>query len=54
MSESGPEQGQGSSRILEIPSDIFEAKGEVNGGILSEGGIEPSDPIKWSRDPTTL
>jgi hypothetical protein len=51
MSESGPIQGQGLSHFLETPSDIFEAKGEVNDGIPSEGGIEPSDPIKWSRDP---
>jgi hypothetical protein len=50
MSESGLEQGQGSSRILEIPSDIFEAKGDIDGGIPSEGGIEPSAPIKRSRD----
>jgi hypothetical protein len=51
MTESGPVQGQGSSRFLEMPSDIFEAKGEVGGGIPLEGGIEPSDPIERSRDP---
>jgi hypothetical protein len=31
-----------------MPSDIFEAKGEVDGGIPLEGGIEPSDPIEQS------
>jgi hypothetical protein len=51
MSESEPVQGRGSSRILEMLSDIFEAKVEVDGGIPSEGGIEPSNPIKRSRDP---
>jgi hypothetical protein len=51
MSESGLVQGQGLSHFLEMPSDIFEAKGEVNSGIPSEGGSEPSDPTKWSRDP---
>jgi hypothetical protein len=51
MAEGGPIQGQGLSRFLETPSDIFEAKGEVGGGIPSEGGIEPSDPIERSRDP---
>jgi hypothetical protein len=30
--------------------DIFEAKGEVDGGIPSEGGIEPSDPTERSGD----
>jgi hypothetical protein len=51
MTEDVLVQGQGSSHFLEMTSDIFEAKGEVNGGIPSEGGIEPSDPIEWSRDP---
>jgi hypothetical protein len=51
MTESGPIQGQGSSRSLETPSDIFEAKGGVGGGIPSKRGIEPSDPIEQSRDP---
>jgi hypothetical protein len=51
MTKSGPVQGQGSSRFLEMPSDIFKAKGEVGGGIPSEGGIEPSDPIEQNRDP---
>jgi hypothetical protein len=51
MSESGPIQGQGSSHFLEMPSDIFEAKGEVNSGVPLEGGIEPLDPTKWSQDP---
>jgi hypothetical protein len=51
MSESGPIQGQGLSRILEMPSDIFEAKGEVDGGIPLKGGIEPSGLIKRSQDP---
>jgi hypothetical protein len=51
MTEGGPVCGQGSSHFLKMPSDIFEAKGEVDGGIPSEGGIEPSDPIKWSQDP---
>jgi hypothetical protein len=37
---------EGSSHFLETPSDIFEAKGEVSGGIPSEGGIEPSNPIE--------
>jgi hypothetical protein len=46
-----PVQGQGSSHFLEMTSDIIEAKGEVDGGIPSEGGIEPSDPIEQSRDP---
>jgi hypothetical protein len=48
MSESGPVQGQGSSHFLETPSDIFEAKGEVDNGIPSGGDIEPSDPTKQS------
>jgi hypothetical protein len=48
MTEDGPIQGQGSSRFLETPSDIFEAKGEVGDGIPSERGIEPSDPIERS------
>jgi hypothetical protein len=51
MTESGPVQGQGSSRFLEMPSDIFEAKGGIGGGIPSKGSIEPSEPIKRSRDP---
>jgi hypothetical protein len=51
MTESGPIQGQGSSHFLKTPSDIFEVKGGVGGGIPSEGGIEPSDPIERSRDP---
>jgi hypothetical protein len=51
MTEGMPVHGQGSSHFLEMPSDIFEAKGEVDGGIPSEGGIEPSDPIERSRDP---
>jgi hypothetical protein len=51
MSESGPVQGHGLSHFLEMPSDIFESKEEVDRGILSEGGIEPSDPTEWSRDP---
>jgi hypothetical protein len=34
-----------------MPSNIFEAKGEVGGGIPSKGGIEPSDPIERNRDP---
>jgi hypothetical protein len=51
MTEDVPIQGQGSSHFLEMTSDIFEAKGEVGGGIPSEGGIEPSDPSKWSQDP---
>jgi hypothetical protein len=51
MTEDVPVQGQGSSHFLETPSDIFEAKREVDGGIPSEGGIEPSDPIERSRDP---
>jgi hypothetical protein len=48
MTEDVPIQGQGSSHFLETPSDIFEAKREVDGGIPSEGSIEPSDPIEWS------
>jgi hypothetical protein len=51
MTKGGPIQGQGLSRFLETPSDIFEAKGDVSGGIPSEGGIEPSDSIERSRDP---
>jgi hypothetical protein len=46
-----PIQGQGSSHSLEAPLDVFEARREVDGGIPSEGGIEPSDPIAWNRDP---
>jgi hypothetical protein len=46
-----PVQGQGSSHALEAPPDVFEAKGEVDGGIPSEGGIEPSDPNTRNRDP---
>jgi hypothetical protein len=51
MTEDMPIQGQGLSHFLKMPSDIFEAKREVDGGIPSEGGIEPSDPIERSRDP---
>jgi hypothetical protein len=51
VTEDVPVQGQGSSHFLEMTSNIFEAKGEVDGGIPSEGGIEPSDPIKQSQDP---
>jgi hypothetical protein len=50
MTEGGPVQGQGSSHLLEMPSDIFKAKGEVSSGIPSKGGIKPSDPIEQSRD----
>jgi hypothetical protein len=46
-----PIQGQGSSHSLETPLDVFEARREVDGRIPSEGGIEPSDPIAWNRDP---
>jgi hypothetical protein len=46
-----PIQGQGSSHALEAPLDVFEAKKEVDGGILSEGGNEPSNPIARNRDP---
>jgi hypothetical protein len=46
-----PVQGQGSSHALKAPPDVFEAKTEVDGGISSEGGIEPSDPITRNRDP---
>jgi hypothetical protein len=48
MTEDVPVQGQGSSHFLEMPSDIFEAKGVISGGIPSEGGIEPSDPTERS------
>jgi hypothetical protein len=51
MIEGRPIQGQGLRTFLELLSDIFETKGEVDGGIPTEGGIEPSDPIKRSRDP---
>jgi hypothetical protein len=51
VTEDVPVQGQGSSHFLEMTSNIFEAKGEVDGGIPSEGGIEPSDPIEQSQDP---
>jgi hypothetical protein len=51
MTEDVPVQGQGSSYFLEMPLDIFEAKGEVGGGITSKGGIEPSNPIERSQDP---
>jgi hypothetical protein len=51
MIEDVPVQGQGLSHFIEMTSDIFEAKGEDDGGIPSEGGIEPLDPIKQSRDP---
>jgi hypothetical protein len=51
MTEAVPVPGQGSSYFLEMPSDIFEAKGEVGGGITSKGGIEPSNPIERSQDP---
>jgi hypothetical protein len=34
-----------------MPSDIFKAKREVDSGIPSEGGIDPSDPTKRSQDP---
>jgi hypothetical protein len=51
MTEDMPVQGQGPSHFLETTLDIFKAKGEVDGGILSEGGIEPSDPTEQNRDP---
>jgi hypothetical protein len=51
MTGGRPILGQGSSRFLEMPSDIFKAKGEIGGGIPLEEGIEPSDPIERSRDP---
>jgi hypothetical protein len=51
MIEGRPIQGQVSRTFLETLSDIFETKGEVDGGIPMKGGIEPSDPIKRSRDP---
>jgi hypothetical protein len=51
MTRDAPIQGQGSSHALEAPQDVFEAKREVNGGIPSEGGIEPSNPIARNRDP---
>jgi hypothetical protein len=51
MTRDVPVQGQGSSHTLEAPPDIFEAKREVDRGIPSEGGIEPSDPIARNRDP---
>jgi hypothetical protein len=51
MTEDVPVQGQGSSHFIETTSDIFKAKGEDDSGIPSEGGIEPSNPIKRSRDP---
>jgi hypothetical protein len=31
--------------------DVLKARREVDGGIPSEGGIEPSDPIAWNRAP---
>jgi hypothetical protein len=51
MTESGPVQDQGLSHLLETPSDIFKAKGQVGGGIPLEGGFEPSDPTERSQDP---
>jgi hypothetical protein len=51
MTRDMPVQGQGSSHTLEAPPDVFEAKREVDRGIPSEGGIEPSDPIARTRDP---
>jgi hypothetical protein len=51
MSESGPVQGHNLSHFLKMPSDIFEAKGEVDSRIPLEGGIERSDPTKRSQDP---
>jgi hypothetical protein len=51
MTENMPVQCQGSSHFLETTLDIFEAKGEVGGGIPSEEGIKPSDPTERSRDP---
>jgi hypothetical protein len=48
MTEDVPVQGQGSSHVLEMPLDIFEAKGEVGDGIPSEGDIGPSDPTERS------
>jgi hypothetical protein len=50
MTKDVPIQGQGSSHFLETTLDLFEAKGEVSGGIPSEGGIEPLDPTEWSQD----
>jgi hypothetical protein len=46
-----PVQGQGLSHALEAPPDVFEVKREVDGGIPSEGGIEPLDPIARNQDP---
>jgi hypothetical protein len=46
MTRDAPIQGQGSSHALEAPPDIFEAKREIDGGIPSEGGIEPLNPIE--------
>jgi hypothetical protein len=51
MTEDVSVQGQGLSHFLEMTSDIFEAKGEVDGEIPLEGGIEPSDPTERSQDP---
>jgi hypothetical protein len=51
MTRDAPVQGQGSSHALEEPPDVFEAKGEVDGGIPSEGGIEPLNPIARNQDP---
>jgi hypothetical protein len=51
MTKDVPVQGQGSSHFLETTLDIFEAKGEDDSGIPSEGGIEPSDSIERSQDP---
>jgi hypothetical protein len=53
MTEDVPVQGQGSSHFLKMTSDIFKAKGEDNGGIPSEGGIEPSNPIERAEIHTT-
>jgi hypothetical protein len=46
-----PIQGEGSSHALEAPPDVFEAKGEVDRGIPSKGGIVPLNPITRNRDP---
>jgi hypothetical protein len=51
MTRDAPMQGQGSSHALEAPQDVFEAKRQVDRGIPSEGGIEPSNPTARNRDP---
>jgi hypothetical protein len=51
MTRGVPIHGQGSSRALEVPQDVFEAEGGGRCRNPLEGGTEPSDPVTGNRDP---